>query len=379
MSTWLEHLGLFARAPDARPLSEIAADIDAELEFHVEESARELSARGMSWEDAHAEALRRFGDYGRIRRECARTQMGERIVMQRIQVVLTSVLIVAVGLLLWSNHEARAAMNAERAASTALLARVEAQLQSQFGGRAPIGDEAQRRGAPPSTSATPVEPGEYVGADGAKLSLGSAATSWLASFAERNESWRHGLDVANRLAKLPGTQGVEILTPIYSSLATPHREQLFKPFVFDGGHPLAVEVLALGMRDDTTSVRERAALYLETYAFRNLLYGDGAAEEWLAEWRDRPVADVLRANATAWAREYGNVIASYRQIPSASADTWLAVVDHVRPENFARAGVDLGAILREHGVDRATDEQFEELTPSERRHAEIVRSWCRSK
>ncbi|MDZ4772222.1 MAG: permease prefix domain 1-containing protein [Planctomycetota bacterium] len=374
MSALLERLGLFARAPDTRSLAEIAGDIDAELAFHVEETARELVAGGLVPEEAHAEALRRFGDYGRIRRECARTQMGERIMMQRVQVVLTALLIVAVGVLLWSNHEARASMSAERAASMAMIARIEEQLAS----RSPQPELLDGLPAVRGPAQVPDDSGEYLDPSGKSVDRTAAVTSWISTFRQQSDNWRHGLKQADRLAALPGSQGVEILSRIYPTLSTAHREQIFKPFVFDGGHRDAVEVLALGLLDGTNSVRERAALYLETYAWKNLMYG-GVADTWLAEWRDRPVAEVLRANATAWAREFGGVAAMYEQIPAGHPTRLLEIIDHVRPEVFATAGVDLAAILRENGIDRLTSEQLRLLSPSDRERVEIVQSWCRAK
>ena len=46
------------------------ADIDNEISFHLEELVKHLSARGLSDEEARAEAARRFGDVGRVRAEC---------------------------------------------------------------------------------------------------------------------------------------------------------------------------------------------------------------------------------------------------------------------------------------------------------------------
>lgn len=45
----------------------IRADVDAEIAFHLEQTERELVARGMSVEDARHEAKRRFGDVEHVR------------------------------------------------------------------------------------------------------------------------------------------------------------------------------------------------------------------------------------------------------------------------------------------------------------------------
>lgn len=49
---------------------DVRADVDEELRHHLELCTEELMARGLSPEAARAEALRRFGDMERVRREC---------------------------------------------------------------------------------------------------------------------------------------------------------------------------------------------------------------------------------------------------------------------------------------------------------------------
>ncbi len=389
MSTFLERIGIFACAPDARPVAEIRADIDAELAYHVEESARELAGSGLSTDEARAEALRRFGDLGQIRRECARTQMGERIVLQRIQVVLTVMLLVAVGALLWSNREAqaqaRAALDAEKQATAALMARLEARLAAAavpgpavypFTGRG-AGQAVIDRKPMTNVKTFLIGSGGYMNWDGQGMDLVSAAGTWKQYFHEQDTSWRHGLKVAGKLAELPGTQGVEMLTLIWVQLSAEHREQAMKPFVFDGGHPLALEVLALGFEDQTTSVKERAVLYLHTYAWKNLWRGETTGGTWFAQWRDRPVADVLRDNATRWAREYAEIWQSYDSPEDSQVDDLLAITEDVRTEAFAKAGVDLAAILKDAGVGAVGPEKLRHLSPKNRAQAERVLAWCK--
>ncbi len=48
----------------------LVADVDAELDFHVEGRVEELIADGWSREDARVEALRQFGDLARYREQC---------------------------------------------------------------------------------------------------------------------------------------------------------------------------------------------------------------------------------------------------------------------------------------------------------------------
>ena len=49
--------------------SDPVADVDAELQFHVDSRIEELTQQGLSESDARRTALREFGDYGSVRRE----------------------------------------------------------------------------------------------------------------------------------------------------------------------------------------------------------------------------------------------------------------------------------------------------------------------
>ena len=51
---------------------------------------------GMSADEARQDAVNRFGDFERIHKACRRTLLGERIMLQRVQAVLTLVLLGAV-------------------------------------------------------------------------------------------------------------------------------------------------------------------------------------------------------------------------------------------------------------------------------------------
>ena len=97
----------------------VEADIDDELRFHIDASARDLEAMGLSPEEARAEALRRFGDvasveswlrshdHHRIRREAWVThmdtllkdiQLGIRKLWQQPGFSLSIVLVLALGI-----------------------------------------------------------------------------------------------------------------------------------------------------------------------------------------------------------------------------------------------------------------------------------------
>src|SRR3989337_1921818 len=108
-------------AVDSRSVGEIEGEIFAELEFHIEMRTLENARSGMSREAAREAALIQFGDFAKIQRECRRALLGGRIMWQRLQTVVSLVLLVAVGLLAIQVYSAQRANQAALAEITSAL------------------------------------------------------------------------------------------------------------------------------------------------------------------------------------------------------------------------------------------------------------------
>ena len=121
------------------------------------------------------------------------------------------------------------------------------------------------------------------------------------------------------------------------------REQALKPFVFHGGHVLALEALHLGATDAETSVQQRAFGYLQRYAFRDFALDFSAYRAWEQEFRGRPIAEVLDVNARRLAAELAGLA------PDALA-TRMREIQRLELDAGKNAGVDLAATLREAGL-----------------------------
>jgi len=91
--------GLHLPRPDRRGPEQIAADLDDEFAFHLDEIERELLETGLDPAEARAAARRRFGDVTRIRKQCLRVALGERIMLQRVNLVLMVTVLLAVAVL----------------------------------------------------------------------------------------------------------------------------------------------------------------------------------------------------------------------------------------------------------------------------------------
>ncbi len=86
----------YSHATDDRPMKEVDAEIVDELSFHIEMRAQDNVRAGMTPEAAKNDAMKRFGDFDRIYRSCRRVLLGDRIMLQRVQTVLTVLLLGAV-------------------------------------------------------------------------------------------------------------------------------------------------------------------------------------------------------------------------------------------------------------------------------------------
>ena len=94
--SWPQVFSILSRPPDSRPVRVVEQEILDELEFHIEMRTLDNVSAGMPADEARQDAIRRFGDFQRIHKACRQTLLGERIMLQRVQAILTLVLLGAV-------------------------------------------------------------------------------------------------------------------------------------------------------------------------------------------------------------------------------------------------------------------------------------------
>jgi RNA polymerase sigma-70 factor (ECF subfamily) len=100
----------------------IEQEIVDELEFHIEMRTLDNQNAGMPPREARQDALRRFGNIERIHKACRRTLLGERIMLQRIQAVLTLILL---GAVIFMGVELYRGQRANEAATALMIQRLE--------------------------------------------------------------------------------------------------------------------------------------------------------------------------------------------------------------------------------------------------------------
>lgn len=116
----------------------VEREIDDELRFHIEMRVEENVRAGMSPEAAREDAQRRFGDFRRIQTTCRRIQLGERIMLQRIQVGLTAILLVVVVVMAVSFSKRQAKYDATLAGLGQSMERVQTGLSEVLSGVPPV-------------------------------------------------------------------------------------------------------------------------------------------------------------------------------------------------------------------------------------------------
>jgi Bacterial Ig-like domain len=95
---------------DRRSIRDVEQEIRDELEVHLAMRTDELRQRGLPPAEARAAAVARFGDVERIRRACRKALLGERIMLQRLQVALIAVLLLAVIVLAYQVYSTQRTM-----------------------------------------------------------------------------------------------------------------------------------------------------------------------------------------------------------------------------------------------------------------------------
>jgi hypothetical protein len=94
--SWPRTFAILTRPSDWRPAGVVEQEILDELDFHIQMRTLDNASAGMSADEARQDAIRRFGDFKRIHKACRDVLLGERIMLQRVQAILTLVLLGAV-------------------------------------------------------------------------------------------------------------------------------------------------------------------------------------------------------------------------------------------------------------------------------------------
>lgn len=284
---------------DRRPVHQIEDEIREELAFHIEQSTEVLIASGLPPPQARERALEDFGDVERIRGACRRVQLGDRIMLLRIQWIVIAVLGLAVVALGFSTVAMQRRAHAEQAMAEAQLREAEAvrnflqtSLTQAQAGDANLGKLITERTGEISARLAIEVPAPQALDEAAQLAR------WIQRVKADPDNWREAIAVGDEIAsKLEPAAALAAMQTLYPELSVEQRKQILKCFVFDGGHPMAVQILKFGVFDAQPSVRERAFLYLREYAFDDLSEWSSAdVGAWYDSVGDKPLDQVLEVS-----------------------------------------------------------------------------------
>lgn len=343
IATWL-------RAPDRRSTREIEGDISEELEFHIAMRAQELVAAGMSPDDARRAAEKRFGDVERVKSSCRKIQLGDRIMLQRLNVVLIAVLLVGVlglGVHSWiSQRESSAAMKDLRAELAQLTAELQRKSHAAAAPATLAGlgySTSDSAGSQPTIDGSEREPVQTRSPN--KLDR----EAWLERF-RKAPDWREALKLGDEIAALPPDEALALMKSIYHDIPSIEaRQQILKSFVFPPAHVYAVEILHLAATDSELAVQGWAFNYLRGYAFQDFSADYAGYEAWHARYDGRPLGEILTGSAQDLVQRLGGLDAQ-------GVAKELEVLRNVWFESGAAQGLSAeAAIRRAGGLDLALD------------------------
>ncbi len=348
MSALAQRLGTFF--PRWRSRRAVEDEVRAEIEFHLDQATRELAAAGLDPEAARAQALARFGDPEAAVAACRRIHTEDQAMLARVHAIALAVtILVSLGLGMLLIRRAKVAElvaldqreRAEEALQHALFERERAEARQQEMRQVEASRlEAERLADLERARAFKIEEAARAwGVDELPLD----ADGWRQQFLEKPDDWRHGLNVAYRLARLPGDKPIEILEAIWADLPVSHREQALKPFVFDPAHPQALRLLSTAAADPEISVRERAWSYLRDYALQDFSQSPERCQAWLREQSGRSLAQTLESSV----RDF---TARFAGLTPEQLDAALELLDDASEHPWKAAGLDRTAVWRACGL-----------------------------
>ncbi|HKE01625.1 MAG TPA: permease prefix domain 1-containing protein [Planctomycetota bacterium] len=335
--SFLRTLGLPLRPSDPRTVREVDDEIHDELEFHLAMRVRDNVAAGMSEDDARRDAERRFGDVDVVRRECRKTQLGDRLMVQRLSLVLMLVVLAAVVALAAQTWSAQRASEDSLMAMRADLARLTDALKpsaSPPSGVVRIGDdlvEYASDGTPGTASRRAIPPCD--------------PDCWLAKF--RDASWRDAFAAAGEMAKLGCEDGLPILRAVFARIETvQQRQQVVKAWFFAALNrrmTCVLDVLDLGATDRDLAVQGWAFSYVKDLAFRDFSGDYEGYLAWRASVEGLSLVDAVHASARAF-------VERVRALHGAELVKALREMKRLDFRAAENAGADPAAAMRDAGL-----------------------------
>ncbi len=225
----------------------------------------------------------------------------------------------------------------------------------------------QAMGSDDTADARPESPFEPVPPPPTGPALSDDARPYFERIDAKPESWVNAQLVAAEIASLEPMRGVDIMRSLWPHLSKPVRQNILKPFCVREGHPEGLKLLDIAARDPDDDVRGRAYAYLTRYAFR-WFHTHEEYDAWSRRYTNMPIREVLRVHAEGFV-EYMSAL------HGENLERHLLPFDILDLRLGDGAGIDLAAILKEHGVLQLIEHW---LATETERVREVALSWVRS-
>lgn len=275
----------------------LRCDIADELADHLEcAMQRELRSTDDA-NQARSNVLARFGNPHRIARQLWLDSMKGRIMTQRILIatnVILAVATIAVAVF------AVSVVRESRQFQAGLVAELRTTMGQMLDERTVV-LAAQPTGvnAAPVAAAAPEVPPAVV--DETDDDPHERSSQHLA---ELTDNWRAAFAAGNELLSLPPEQGIAILRENWQRIEhVSSRQQIIKAFAFSvmqDLHPHMIDVMHLGMTDESPEVQTWAMGYLKWMAFEDFAKDFAGYERWRERHEDRPQQEVMVASLNDW-------------------------------------------------------------------------------
>lgn len=293
---WHDQLESALPPPRDDEPANLRRDIADELADHLECAMQRELTRTDDAHQARSNVLVRFGNPHRIARQLWLESMKGKLMTQRI-LIATNVVLAAATIAV--AVFAVSVVRESRQFQEGLVAELRMTMGQMLDERTVV-LTAQPAGVNTADHATPVAE-EPPAANDTEDDL---RNQWSQRLTDLTDNWRMAFATGNELLTLPPEQGIAILRENWHGIGRASaRQQIIKAFAFSvmqDFHPHTINVMHLGMTDESSDVQSWAMGYLKWMAFEDFSKDFAAYEHWRERHEGRSQHEVMVASLHDW-------------------------------------------------------------------------------
>jgi hypothetical protein len=270
---------------------DLRRDIIDELSDHLECAMQRELRTTDDTQSAQRNVLKRFGNPHRIARQLWLEHMKGKLMTQRILIASNVILAVAT---ITIAVFALSALRETREFQTGLVAEMRSSMSEMLDERSIVlTSNNQASNEPPAIAANTTDDDLH--------------EQWAERLAGLTDNWRTAFATGNALLELPPQQGFGILRDNWQHIEhVSSRQQIIKAFAFSvmqDLHPHTMDVMHLGMMDESPDVQSWAMGYLKWIAFEDFSTDFAAYERWHSRHAGTSQRDVMITSFNDWVQQ----------------------------------------------------------------------------